>query len=101
MYFQKTLLKTYHTTFFKQGYQTNSSIEHADEVQGVSFVESWIVEDSKVDKSANFGFSYPKGSWIATMKVDDDAVWNDYVKTGKIKGFSIDAFLTLKRSKIK
>ena len=34
------------------------------------------------------------------MKVDDDAVWNDYVKTGKIKGFSIDAFLTLKEVKL-
>lgn len=98
--FSENTIKDLSHNFFKQGYQTNSSIEHADEVQGVSFVESWIVEDSKVDKSANFGFSYPKGSWIATMKVDDDAVWNDYVKTGKIKGFSIDAFLTLKEVKL-
>ena len=98
--FSEATIKDLSHNFFKQGYQTNSSIEHADEVNGVSFVESWIVEDSKIDKSANFGFSYPKGSWIATMKVDDDEVWNDYVKTGKIKGFSIDAFLTLKEVKL-
>lgn len=98
--FSEQTIKDLSHNFFKQGYQTNSSIEHSDEVSGVSFVESWIVEDSKIDKSANFGFSYPKGSWIATMKVDDDNVWNDYVKTGKIKGFSIDAFLTLKEIKL-
>ena len=98
--FSEQTIKDLSHNFFKQGYQTNSSIEHKDEVVGVSFVESWIVEDSKIDKSANFGFSYPKGSWIATMKVDDDEVWNDYVKTGKIKGFSIDAFLTLKEIKL-
>ena len=98
--FSENTIKDLSHNFFKQGYQTNSSIEHADEVTGVSFVESWIVEDSKIDKSANFGFSYPKGSWVATMKVDDDGVWNDYVKTGKIKGFSIDAFLTLKEVKL-
>ena len=98
--FSEETIKDLSHNFFKQGYQTNSSIEHADEVTGVSFVESWIVEDSAIDKSANFGFSYPKGSWVATMKVDDENVWKDYVKTGKVKGFSIDAFLTLKEVKL-
>ena len=98
--FSEETIKDLSHNFFKQGYQTNSSIEHADEVTGVSFVESWIVEDSAIDKSANFGFSYPKGSWVATMKVDDENVWQDYVKTGKVKGFSIDAFLTLKEVKL-
>jgi len=98
--FSEHTIKELSHNFFKQGYQTNSSIEHADQIKGVSFVESWIVEDSAIDKSANFGFSYPKGSWVATMKVDDEDVWNDYVKTGKVQGFSIDAFLTLKEVKL-
>ena len=98
--FSENTIKDLSHNFFKQGYQNNSSIEHADKVKGVSFVESWIVEDSAIDKSANYGFSYPKGSWIATMKVDDENVWQDYVKTGKVKGFSIDAFLTLKEIKL-
>ena len=98
--FSEETIKDLSHNFFKQGYQTNSSIEHADEVTGVSFVESWIVEDSAIDKSANFGFSYPKGSWVATMKVDDESVWKDYVKTGLVKGFSIDGFLTLKEIKL-
>ena len=90
-------------SFFKLGYQGNSTIEHdpKQQIQGVTFVESWIVENPEIDKSTNFGFSYPKGSWIATMKVDSDEVWNDYVKTGKVQGFSIDAMLSLEEVNLK
>jgi len=89
--------------FFKFGNQSNSTIEHepTQKIDGVTFVESWIVEDSKIDKSANFGFSYPKGSWIATMKVDSPDVWDNYVKTGKVQGFSIDAMVSLEEVNLK
>ena len=60
-----------------------------------------IVENPEVDKSTNFGFSYPKGSWLAVMKVDSDEVWNDYIKTGKVQGFSIDAMLSLEEVNLK
>ena len=100
--FSEQTIKDLSQNFFKQGYQTNSSIEHSGErLEGVNFYESWIVENPKVDKSANFGLSYPKGSWIATMKVESEDVWNDYVKTGKVLGFSIDAFMTLKEVNLK
>lgn len=89
-------------SFFKNGYQKNSTIEHESEkIQGVTFVESWIIEDEKNDKSNALGFSYPKGSWMATMKVDSDEVWENYVKTGKVQGFSIDAFLSLEEVNLK
>jgi hypothetical protein len=95
--FSEETIKELSHNFFKLGYQQNSTIEHEskNKIEGVTFVESWIVEDSKIDKSANFGFSYPKGSWIATMKVDSDEVWENYVKTGKVQGFSVDAMLSL------
>jgi len=95
--FSEDTIKELSHNFFKLGYQQNSTIEHEskNKIEGVTFVESWIVEDSKIDKSANFGFNYPKGSWIATMKVDSDEVWQNYVKTGKVQGFSVDAMLSL------
>ena len=101
IFFSEDTIKELSHNFFKRGYQTNSSIEHEDSINGVSFVESWIVLDSKNDKSNALGFSYPKGSWIATMKIDSDEVWNDYVKNGKVKGFSIDAFMELQEVKVK
>ena len=32
----------------------------------------------------------PLGTWMGSVKVDNDEIWNDYVKTGKVKGFSIE-----------
>lgn len=78
--------------FQKQGYQSNSTIEHqGKKLDGVSFVETWLVDNPEMDKSLHYGLTYPKGSWVAMMKVDSDEIWNDYVKTGIVKGFSIDA----------
>ena len=34
----------------------------------------------------------PLGTWMVSMKVDNDEIWNDYVKTGKVKGFSIEGY---------
>lgn len=78
--------------FQKQGYQSNSTIEHqGKKLEGVSFVETWLVDNPEMDKSLHYGLTYPKGSWVAMMKVDSDEIWNDYIKTGVVKGFSIDA----------
>ena len=29
---------------------------------------------------------------MASVKVEDDTIWNDYVKTGKVKGFSLEGY---------
>jgi len=100
IFFSEDTVKDLSHNFFKQGYQTNSSLEHGDSIEGVSFVESWIVLDSNNDKSNALGFDYPKGSWVATMKVDSDEVWESYIKDGKVKGFSIDAFVELQEVKL-
>lgn len=101
--FSEQVIKDLSYNFFKSGFHKNSTLEHdsKNKIEGVTFVESWIVEDPQKDKSANFGFSYPKGSWLAVMKIDNDDVWNNYVKTGKVQGFSIDAMLSLKEVNLK
>jgi len=101
--FNEETIKELSYGFFKNNSHSNSTIEHdvKQNIQGVTFTESWIVENPTNDKSNNFGFSYPKGSWVAVMKVDSDDVWNDYVKTGKVQGFSIDAMLSLEEVNLK
>ena len=83
--------------FFKMSYQSNSSLEHDQEIDGVTFVESWIKEDDVHDKSVAYGINEPVGTWFATMKVDNEEIWNDYVKTGQVKGFSIDGMFDLEK----
>jgi len=29
---------------------------------------------------------------MGSVKVDNDEIWNDYVKSGKVKGFSIEGY---------
>jgi len=101
--FNEETIKDLSYGFFKNNSHSNSTIEHDidQNIKGVTFTESWIVENPDIDKSTNFGFSYPKGSWVAVMKVDSDEVWNDYVKTGKVQGFSIDAMLSLEEVNLK
>jgi hypothetical protein len=77
--------------FFKNGNQSNATYEHKDAVKGMTVVESWLIEDSEKDKSTLYGFNLPKGTWMISMKVDNDEVWQD-VKAGKIKGFSIEGY---------
>ena len=43
-------------------------------------------------KSAVYNLSVPAGTWMVSVKVDNDEIWNDYVKTGKVKGFSIEGY---------
>jgi hypothetical protein len=45
-----------------------------------------------MDKSKKYGLSVPKGTWMISMKVENEEVWNDYIKTGKVKGFSIEGY---------
>ena len=59
--FKEDTIKELSHNFFKAGHQKDSSLEHDSSIEGVTFVESWIVENSAIDKSANFGVSYPKG----------------------------------------
>jgi hypothetical protein len=58
-------------------------------LDGMSVVESWIIEDEKQDKSAKYGFNLPKGTWMISMKVNNDEIWKK-VKDGEVKGFSIE-----------
>jgi hypothetical protein len=35
---------------------------------------------------------------MLSMKVDNDTIWNDFIKTGKVKGFSIDSRLGVQKN---
>jgi hypothetical protein len=69
-----------------------TNIEHGRKfLNNVDVVESWIVEDQEKDKHQVFGMDYPKGTWMITMKVNDDSTW-EKVKDGKLKGFSVQGY---------
>jgi hypothetical protein len=78
--------------YLKKSRQGNATLEHDMKLKDMAVVESWIVSNPEMDKSKHYGLSVPKNTWMVSMKVDNDEIWNDYVKTGKVKGFSIEGY---------
>jgi len=94
IYFSKETVKKVSEAYLKRGYQSNSTLEHGPDIDGVCVVESWVVQDSEKDKSAYYNMKMPVGTWMVSMKVYNDDIWNDFVKTGKVNGFSIEGKFT-------
>ena len=78
--------------FLQKGNQSNSTLEHSEILNGLTLVESWLVEDDVMDKSRKYGLDVPVGTWMGSVKVNNDEVWNEYVKSNKVKGFSIEGY---------
>lgn len=94
IYFSEDTVRKASELFLMRGNQNKSTLEHEAELHGLSVVESWIIEDETHDKSRKYDMDLPIGTWMVSMKVNNDEVWNDYVKTGKVKGFSIEGYFT-------
>ena len=92
IYFSKDTVNKASQLFFKNGNQSKWTFEHAKEIKGLTVVESWIVEDTAKDKSALYNLNVPVGTWMASVKVDDAELWQNFVKTGKVKGFSLEGY---------
>ena len=94
IYFSKDTVRRASELFLTKGKQNNSTLEHDVELKGLSVVESWIIEDEKKDKSAKYNLNLPVGTWMVSVKVNNDQIWQEFVKEGKVKGFSIEGFFT-------
>ena len=92
IYFSKDTVLKASQMYLMNSKQNNSTLEHQHAIEGLSLVESWIVEDKVHDKSVKYGMDLPLGSWVGSVKVNNDQIWNEFVKTGKVKGFSIEGY---------
>jgi len=92
VYFSNETVRKASELFFKNGNQNNATLEHNLDINNLTVVESWIVENTEKDKSAIYGLDVPVGTWMISMKVNNSEIWNDFVKTGKVKGFSIEGY---------
>jgi hypothetical protein len=95
-YFSQQTVRRASELYLMRGNQNNATLEHEFNIHGLSLVETWIKEDMEKDKSALYGLNDPIGTWMVAMKVDNDKIWQEYVKTGLVKGFSIEGFFAEK-----
>mgnify|MGYP003631875428 CR=1 FL=1 len=101
IYFSKDTVLKASQMYLMQGNQNNATMEHQYEINGLSLVESWLVEDKVHDKSVKYGMDLPLGTWVGSVKVNNDKVWDSFVKTKKIKGFSIEGYFADKMERPK
>lgn len=89
VFFTKETVKKIAQNYLMKKYNDKATLEHAKSIKGVNLVESWV-KSGRLDKSNNYGLNLADGTWVGMFKINDDKIWNDYVKTGKVKGFSIE-----------
>ena len=91
IFFSKDTIRRASELFLMNSNQNNTTYEHNEKLKGLTVVESWIIEDLEHDKSKKYGFSLPVGTWMISMKVNNEEVWAK-VKDGSVKGFSIEGY---------
>lgn len=100
VYFAKETVKQAAYKFLKSNAHHNHTLQHDKEIEGLYVAESWIVESDN-DKSKDYGLNVPVGTWMVAVKVENDEIWNEQIKSGNAKGFSIEAYFANKLGTIK
>lgn len=97
VFFTEDTIRKIAEKFLRQKHTDKTNLEHTPiNLSDVYVIESWIIEDPENDKSSKFGFkNLPTGTWMVSMKVEDDTVWKS-VKQGNIKGFSVEGYFVEK-----
>ena len=83
--------------FFRNGFVSNFNIMHDENqrVEGVYIIESFIVDETRGVSAPKAFENISQGSWLATVKVDNDELWNEYLKSGELKGFSVEGMFAM------
>jgi hypothetical protein len=85
----KTLLKLQ-----KENPNLKSDTNHDQQIiEGVTIFEKFVTDEDRVPTVK--GFDLPVGTLFFTGKIEDDATW-EKVKSGELKGWSIDALFKFK-----
>jgi len=99
VYFSEQTVQKIAEHFLIANRNSNVTLEHQVNVNDVSLIESWIVENPENDKSKELGYEVNKGTWMVSMKINNDEIWNNVIKEGKVNGFSIEGYFTTKFDK--
>lgn len=93
VFFSKETVRHAMELFMREARTNEHTLEHNSKIEGVTVVESWLVEDAKKDKSALYGFDLPVGTWMLSVKVNNMDIW-EKVKAKEVRGFSIEGYFT-------
>jgi len=96
--FQKEDIYNLRNKFFKQGKSNLVNEMHNSDkmIEGVYMIESFLIDEAR-GINAPKGYNLTDGSWFGSYKIDNDEIWNEFIKSGEFKGFSVEGiFNTVK-----
>lgn len=78
-------------------YHSNVNIMHDPNqtVEGVHLVSHFWVDDTLGIKAPEAFSGISQGSWIGLYKINNDVVWNDFIKTGRVQGLSVEGMFAM------
>lgn len=82
------------TKYARSGKTLAFNINHDDGqmVQGAFLQQHFIIDSTKGINTPEGFQTLPDGSWFGFVKIDDRKVWDEQVKTDKLKGFSVEGY---------
>lgn len=100
VFFDKKTIETIALKFYQKGFQQNANEMHAKAVEGITFFQSWIADESKgIPKMKQFE-DLPDGTWFLGAKIMNDETW-EKVKDGTFKGFSVEGMFDMTEIKMR
>ena len=99
VYFTEATVKKASEMYLKYNNNNNATVQHENKVTGVHTVESWIVQNPEMDKSKLYGYNVPKGTWMVSMRIENDEIIQR-IKDGELRGLSIEGYFTDAMSKM-
>lgn len=79
--------------FARSNYNNNINEQHTSKMVDAFIFESWIVEDPSKDKSALYFTDVNPGTWMVSVQITNKEYWNEFIKSGKLTGFSIEGII--------
>ena len=88
VYFSDDTIKKISEKFLRDNAHATDINHSMDSTEENTLLESWIVEDSEMDKAKALGFNPSKGDWYVSYKINNKETW-DKIKNGELNGYSI------------
>ncbi len=90
--FDKPTIEMIVQKFFRKGYTSNVNLMHDETKQadGVYMFESFIIDKERGISTPKGFETIPDGSWFGSFKVDNITIYDEFIKTGIFKGFSVE-----------
>lgn len=90
--FDEPTIKTVCYKYFRNRFTSNVNLMHnpQQKVGGVYMVQSYLIDKQNGLNAPKWYPEIPDGSWFGCFKVDNQDVWDNYIKTGRLQGFSVE-----------